>query len=248
MVNSFSLLHKQLSQVLSQEAAGWLDNALVRVADEESGKYLFTAFSQVARKLGKADLQVSSLDQQIADSICAGWALSCWSVDQAARTLLLLALPTVSFTSPSVPASGSNFGSDFGSDAVIKLLGSADVYEQVAIYQSLPLLPAPERYLTLAVNGVRSSMTAVFNAIALRNPYPAQHFNESAWNQMVLKALFEGSPLPLIEGLDRRANRELARMLIDYADERRAANRSVDPELWRLVGLQKTHHQERIKC
>ena len=164
MADSFSLLHKQLSQVLSPDAIGWLDDALVRVADEERGKYLFIAFSQAARKLGKADLEVSSLDQRIADSVCSGWDLSCWSVDQAARTLLLLALPTDS------PVSAS------GNHAVTTLLGSADVYERVAIYQSLPLLPAPERYLAVAIDGLRSSMTAVFNAIALRNPYPARHF------------------------------------------------------------------------
>jgi hypothetical protein len=53
---------------------------------------------------------------------------------------------------------------------------------------------------------------------------------------MVLKALFVGSPLHLIQGLDSRANYELARMLIDYAHERWAASRSVPAELWRLVG------------
>ncbi len=225
-VPSFSLLYQQISQVMSPKALAWLDDALLRVASEQGSKCLFTSFSQAARKLGKADLQVNVLDQRIADSICSGWDLSCWSVDQAARTLLLLALPA---DRPADRTADS-------SDAVARLLSSADVYERVAIYQSLPLLPAPERYLMLAVEGVRSSMTAVFEAIALRNPYPAQYFDEAAWNQMVLKALFEGSPLPLIEGLNRRANPKLARMLTDYAHERQAAHRSIDdPELWRLV-------------
>ena len=105
----------------------------------------------------------------------------------------------------------------------------------VAIYQSLPLLHRPESYSALAINGLRSSMTAVFEAIALRNPYPAQYFDEPAWNQMVLKALFENSQVSLIEGLNRRANPGLSQMLMDYADERKAAHRPVDLALWQLV-------------
>ena len=53
---------------------------------------------------------------------------------------------------------------------------------------------------------------------------------------MILKALFVGSTLNPIVGLDARANPELARILLDYADERRAAERPITPELWRCVG------------
>jgi hypothetical protein len=79
-------------------------------------------------------------------------------------------------------------------------------------------------------------MRAVFEAVAHRNPYPKEQFSENRWNHMVLKALFVGSTLSPIQGLDQRANPALARMLCDYAHERWAAGRPVSPELWRCVG------------
>jgi hypothetical protein len=72
--------------------------------------------------------------------------------------------------------------------------------------------------------------------VAHRNPYPMEAFDENAWNHMVLKALFVGAPLWPIQGLEARANAELARILRDYAHERWAAGRPVTPELWRGVG------------
>ncbi len=79
-------------------------------------------------------------------------------------------------------------------------------------------------------------MNVVFNAIALDNPYPAEYIDESAWNQMVLKALFIGTPLYRIYDVDKRTNPTLARILSDFAHERWAAKRSVPVELWRMVG------------
>ena len=52
---------------------------------------------------------------------------------------------------------------------------------------------------------------------------------------MVLKALFVGSPLHPIYGLKRRNNQQLSQMLINYARERLAAKRKVNPELWQLI-------------
>ena len=84
--------------------------------------------------------------------------------------------------------------------------------------------------------GLRTSMRAVFEAIAHRSPFPKENFSEDRWNHMVLKALFIGSTLAPIQGLDERANPTLARILSDYAHERWAAGRPVTPELWRCLG------------
>ena len=90
-------------------------------------------------------------------------------------------------------------------------------------------LSRPERLEAQAAEGTRTNMRAVFEAVAHRSPYPNEQFAENRWNHMVLKALFVGSALHPIQGLDARANPSLARMLCDYAHERWAAGRPVSP-------------------
>ncbi len=58
-----------------------------------------------------------------------------------------------------------------------KIFGAADLGEAIALYQSLPLLPHPEKFKLRTAEGIRSNMTSVFNAVALNNPYPAQYLN-----------------------------------------------------------------------
>lgn len=217
-----ALLRRWLSQCVAQESLTWLDEKREQISGGAMKRVFFTAFSAVPRYTGKKDLELTQEDLQAAEAMRTGWFPGHWSVEQAARTLLVLALP--------------HDNAEKYLRTLEQVFTTADVGELVALYQSLPLLPHPERHCARAAEGVRSNMTTVFNAVALRNPYPAEYFDNIAWNQMVLKAIFVGSPLHLIIGLDRRANPELARMLTDYAHERWAAKRSVTPELWRSVG------------
>jgi hypothetical protein len=117
-----------------------------------------------------------------------------------------------------------------------KVFSTADLQELVTLYAALPLLPYPEQHVKRAAEGVRTTMTQVFDAIALDNPYPHDYLPEEAWNQLVLKSVFNVRPLYRIYGLDARRNEHLAHMLVDYAHERWAAGRTLTPELWRMVG------------
>ena len=76
-----------------------------------------------------------------------------------------------------------------------QLCATADVDELVASYRGLPLYPDGRATALRAAEGVRTNMKVVFEAVAHRNPYPAEQLPEDAWNQMVLKALFVGSAL-----------------------------------------------------
>lgn len=99
----------------------------------------------------------------------------------------------------------------------------------------LILLPNAGDYLNAAVEALRSNISTVFNAIALKNPYPATFFNEQQWNQMYLKAVFIESDLSKILSVDDRGNDDLSRIISDYAHERWAASRTINPLFWRPV-------------
>ena len=110
-----------------------------------------------------------------------------------------------------------------------------DTGERCAVLRALPLLPGRERFVPIAVEACRSNVLPVFEAIACENPYPARHFAEASFNQMVLKAVFMGVALDRLHGLDARRGDDLARMARDYASERRAAGRGVPADLERLL-------------
>jgi hypothetical protein len=115
------------------------------------------------------------------------------------------------------------------------LFDTAEINEAVALYTALPYLKYPEKWLFRATEAVRSNMGHVFDAIAFYNSYPAKYFSEAAWNQLVLKCIFNDKSIAAIEELDERANQNLANMLSDFAHERWAAHRNIPPQVWQLV-------------
>jgi hypothetical protein len=106
-----------------------------------------------------------------------------------------------------------------------------DNAERVSLLRSLPLLPHPERFVELAVEACRTHVLDVFAAIACENPYPARHFPELNFNQLVIKALFLELSLERVLGWRGRANSELRRIAADYEAERRAAGRPVPADI-----------------
>ncbi|MEX0995230.1 MAG: EboA family metabolite traffic protein [Balneolaceae bacterium] len=211
-----------LENQLDKEAFRWIRSTVKQLKSGGEDWEFFSSFSAVPRHTGKAPLSLSEKEQQKAVQLRPGWTPSRWSVDQLGRTYIVLSIAERS--------------KDEFLEKLEKAFISSDLGEAVALYQSLPVLPYPDELQARAAEGIRSNMTSVFNAVALQNPYPADYFDDGAWNQVVLKALFVGSPLYQIQGIDRRANKTLAHMLIEYAHERWSAGRPVSPELWRPVG------------
>lgn len=99
--------------------------------------------------------------------------------------------------------------------------------EQSDLLRGLGALPHPEDFVDLAIDACRTNSQAVFRAIAHDNPYPAQHFPDPAFAQLVLKAMFMDLDVAPILGLERRVTPQLLRMAQDLADERTSAGRPV---------------------
>lgn len=218
---AMSLIKTWLGRSLTPEQMDWLNGQLEKVVAEPTPRNLQIALGMVPRKLGKADLGLDDGDLQAAHEARPGWCPRNWSVDVAARVLVLV----------SASSASNSFVQQF-----VSMCSHADVAEAIALYNGLPLYPDQPKLEAQAGEGLRTNMRSVFEAIAHDNPFPREQFDENRWNHMVLKALFVGSPLYPIQGLDERANPELARILSDYAHERWAASRPVTPELWRCVG------------
>jgi hypothetical protein len=215
------LLDSWLQRQLSGDASAWLREALSQLAIDSSDRAFYKLFGFVPRKVGKNDVLLAPADLQQAGAARSGWDPHLWSVDQAARVLLLLR----SQSDPQKVFARAE-----------QLFVTADVGELVALYRGLPIYPQPQLYVKRAAEGIRTNIRPVFEAVAHFSPFPREQFDDLAWNQMVLKALFIGTPLWPIQGLDERANPTLATMLVNYAHERWAAHRTVSPELWRCVG------------
>ena len=217
-----ALLRDWINPFLNDKARNWVDEKAQAIKNGSEEWVFFTSFSAVPRYTGKEELNLDARAQEAADALRPGWKAGHWSVDQAARAIMALSVPSDDET--------AYFAT------MTKVFNAADIGESVALYQCLPLFPHPEGFIERAQEGLRSNLTSVFQAVAQRNPFPMEYFGENAFNQMVLKSCFVNSSLHDIMGLDQRTNANLAHMLVDYAHERWAASRVVTPELWRPVG------------
>lgn len=212
------LLRKWVSRQAG-DASSWFDDqlALLETSKRERDLHIFLGFAP--RKLGKADLELDDADLAAADNARSGWMPQGWSIDGAARVLGLLTFK------PDRPFA----------DMFKDLRRTSDLAELIAFYRGLPLYPAPDTLGFEVGEGLRSNLKPVFEAIAHNNPYPRDHFEEHRWNHMILKALFVETELKPVTGLVERSNPELARILLDYANERWAAGRPVADDLWTPV-------------
>lgn len=219
-INLIDFLTGLLQKDAEPKSLEWLKTQTEKIRTAGVPSQFFLAFSQASRFFKKDPLQVSEEEKSQAEALVPGFEPAIWNSLQTARTILMLSFPQEK---------------EKWFAAINQLFETGDMYEQQALYAALPLMPYPEDLLPRAIDGCRTNMTLIFDAIALNNPYPAKYFPEANWNQLVLKSIFMQRPLYRIQKLDERRNPALADIASDFAHERWAAGRSVMPELWRLV-------------
>jgi hypothetical protein len=216
-------LMKILSTRISGPAQLWLDRMQKEFSvNSYQGRTINLAFSAASRYTSKTTLCLDKEELEEANCILPHWNISRWTEVQCVRALLVLLLDT---------KDKKEFVRILN-----KMFDTGEIEELVALYASLPLFPYSDSFIDRASEGVRNNITPVFDAIALGNPYPAAYLSDDAWNQLVLKAIFNNRPVYQIIGLDKRTNKALTKMLLDFAHERWAAGRTFTPQLWRCAG------------
>lgn len=209
-----ALLRKQLEPAIWQ----WLENT----ASSMTPLQFNMAFAMMPRKTGKATVNIDKAQQQEIESVRQGFMIEGWTIDRLARVWLVLNLDAVD--------------REKYIQTIENYFRSAELQELVALYSSLPVLAYAEEWMHRCTEGIRGNIGDALMSIMCRNPYPSEYLPEASWNQLVLKAIFTEKPVEQIIGIDERANPDLAKMLSDYAHERWAAGRPVNPQLWRCVG------------
>lgn len=198
-----------LERQLTPDAQRWLTEAVARVGQDPAA--VRTVFPAVGRRCGRAPL--------LAD----GTAWTGWTVDDAARTRLLEALPLRGAALAEEITALHRYGDAAEQRAVLRALAALEATDPTFGGLGLPLVHA----------ALRSNDTALIEAAV--GPYAARHLDYDGYRHAVLKCVFYEIPLDRIAGLDERADRELARMLADFAHERVAAGRAVPADIWPVV-------------
>ncbi|HEX6872850.1 MAG TPA: EboA domain-containing protein [Micromonosporaceae bacterium] len=188
---------QQLSAALPPNS--WLDQAVARVSGEPAA--IAALFPAVGRHCGRAPLPDAPG----------------WTADDAARVVLLAALPLR--------------GSELAAE-VQALYRYGDAAEKRAVLRGLAWLDLEGSCVDLLHDALRTNDTRL--VAAALGGY-ARHLDDASWRQGVLKCVFMSIPLAGIDGLTERADAELVRMLAGLDDERRAAGREMPADAVELL-------------
>lgn len=216
--NSGNQLAKIIESNVGEDAKRWLAVKILKITSERSTKDLYLTYSLIASKINTGDaLKMPIDDSGLKKYLEAQKA----NIQQLSRIYVLVRTLEADI--------------EFFTPKVANIIQVADTGELETFLKFLVLLPNPEKYKSSAVDALRTNISTIFNAIALNNPYPALYFDEQQWNQMYLKTAFMEGDLSAINDVDDRANKELTRIISDYAHERWAASRTIDPYFWQPV-------------
>ena len=214
-----------LSTIIKEHVAvdsyNWLQDRVVLISAGNDAILLQACFAAIARKIEKKIVHLNLDKKEQLTKFLPGLSIEGWTLHRLCRLYILLNLNTAE--------------KEKYCHAIESLFVNAEMNERADLHAALPAFAYAQHWVKFCEEGIRSNIGVVLEAIMYNNPYPANYLEEAAWNQLVLKAFFTEKNINLIIGIDERANAPLAATLIDYAQERWAANRTVNVQLWRLV-------------
>lgn len=211
-----------LEERLSAQGRAFQSNARGEIREGCDASRFCGLISLASRHVPATAIAVSREELAQAQAALPGFNPERWNLRELSRVDLVL--------------SRTDLGDARGVSAIEAAFAYADMGESCALYKSLAHLPAAERFVARAAEGARSNIRAVFESAVCDTPYPSKYFDDVAWRQCVVKALFIEAPLWRVFGLDARLDAELARMALDLSEERRSAGRHVNPQLWLCLG------------
>ena len=115
---------------------------------------------------------------------------------------------------------------------IVTLYQQGDAAERLAVLAALPLLDIGDAGVPLLHDALRTNDTRL--VAAALGPY-AGHLDAATWRQGVVKCVFMGVPLSVVDRLDDRADPALAAMLTALAGERAAAGRQLPADALALL-------------
>jgi hypothetical protein len=178
-----------------------------------STRDLLRLYTEASRRMPPGTYVAGAASQALPDDLAQSFK-GPWTAVDAARAVLLLTRADAVAPEPFF-------------EAAVTCYEQGDAGEQRSWLRAVALLPEPHRFLAIVIDACRTNIVPNFEAVACENPYPTRHFPDGNFNQLVMKAMFNGIRLERIMGLSARTNPELARMAADFAAERRAAGRPV---------------------
>jgi len=196
-------LWSALEQRSTPEGLAWLRESVAAIEADPTA--VRTRFPMAGRKVGRGPLEEGA----DADDVHA------WTVDDAARTLLLVAL------------------GDAAEAELRDLYRFGDAAERRGLLRALPHLGVGDRVADIVDDAIRTNDTRL--VAAALGPWATEHLDDAAYDQAVLKCVFIGVPITPLDGLPGRATPETARMLAAFVHERVAAGRDIPAEVWDVI-------------
>ena len=191
-----------LDQRVAPEALAWVREAVAEIEADPAA--IRTRFAMAGRKAGRGPLDGGADPDDV----------HAWTIDDAARTLMLIALGDHPEELPDL----YRFG---------------DAAERRGLLRALPYLQTSGDAMAIVDDAIRTNDTRL--VAAALGPWATQHLDDAAYDQAVLKCVFIGVPIAPLDGLPARATPETARMLAAFVHERVAAGRDVPAEVWDVI-------------